>query len=78
MSSAAPALLAALTVQRGLLLGAAEWNPGRRRLWWPEVDTMSNRMETVGLAEWGRKEGLFGQIHHGGKAGDPCDAAEEV
>lgn len=39
---------------------------------------MSNRTETVGLAEWGRKEGLFEQTHRDGKAEDPCDAAEEV
>lgn len=78
VSSVAPALPRALTVQRGLLLGAAEWNPGRSRLWWPEVDAMRNKMETVGLAEWERKEGLFGQTHLVWKAGDPCDAVEEV
>lgn len=42
---------------------------------WPEVDAMRNKMETVGLDEWERKEGLFGQTQHGWKAGD---AAEEV
>ena len=51
---------------------------GRRRLWWPDVEAMSDRMETVGLAAWARKEGLFGQTHHGGKAGDPCEAAAEA
>ena len=51
---------------------------GRRRLWWPDVEAMSDRLETVGLAAWARKEGLFGQTHHGGKAGYPCEAAAEA